>query len=71
MPGRSKRHFDPTDAQRLLDALEEARRACTEASRKAPIRGDVYLASERVVEAIDEVALVLTGKRDYFWLKGY
>ena len=70
MPGKSRRRFDDADAKELLEALEAARRACVQAGRKAPIRGEVYLAAERVMDAIDDAALVLAGRRDHFWLKG-
>ena len=69
MPSKSRRHFDDMDRKALLDALEVARRACVQAGRKAPIRGEVYLAAEKVTDAIDDAALLLTGRRDYFWLK--
>ncbi len=69
MAGRSRRHFDEADAKVLLEALEAARRACVQAGRKAPIRGDVYLTAEKVIDAIDDAALVLTGRRDHFWLR--
>ncbi len=66
MPGKSRRHFDDMDKQALLDALEAARRACIQAGRKAPIQGDVYLSVEKVMNAIDDAALILTGRRDHF-----
>ncbi len=69
MRGKSRRHFDEADAKELLEALEAARRACVQAGRKAPIRGEVYLAVEKLMDAIDEVALVLTGRRDHFHTK--
>jgi hypothetical protein len=71
MPGKSHRHFDDMDRKALLDALEVARRACVQACRKTPIRGEEYLAAEKVQEAIDDAALVLTGRRDHFWLKSH
>ena len=55
----------------LLEGLEAARRVCVQAGCKAPIRGDAYIAAEKVIEAIDDVALVLTGRRDHFWLKSH
>ncbi len=64
-----KRHFDPLDTQQLLAALAVTRRGCVQATRKAPIRGEVYLAAEKVIEAIDDAAFVLTGRRDHFWLR--
>ncbi len=71
MAGKARRHFDDVDQKALLGALEAARRACVQANRKVPIRGEVYLASEKVMDAIDDAALVLTGKRDHFWLREY
>ena len=71
MAGKTRRHFDDVDRKALLDALEAARRACVQASRKTLIRGEVYLASEKVMDAIDDAALVLTGRRDHFWLKNH
>ncbi len=71
MTDKSRRHFNETDAKVLLEALEAARRACVQAGRKAPIRGEVYLAAEKIIDAIDEAALVLTGRRDHFWLREY
>jgi hypothetical protein len=29
------------------------------------------MAAEKVIEAIDDAALMLTGRRDHFWLKGH
>lgn len=71
MAGKSRRHFDETDAKVLLEALEAARRVCVQAGCKAPIRGDAYIAAEKVIEAIDDAALVLTGRRDHLWLKSH
>ncbi len=66
---RRSRHFDSIDVQPLLEALEVARRGCVQAGRKAPIQGEVYQSVQKVMDAIDEAALVLTGKRDHFWLQ--
>ncbi len=63
------RRFDSTDAQQLLEAIDVARHACVQAGHKAPIRGEVYQTVQKVMDAIDEAAFVLTGKRDHFWLK--
>ena len=71
MARKARRHFDYVDKKALLYALETARRACVQANRKVPIRGEVYLASEKVMDAIDDAALVPTGRRDHFWLKGH
>ena len=71
MPRKSQRHFDDVDKKALLDALETARRACIQARRKAPIGCEVYVVAEKVKEAVDDAALVLTGNREHFWLKGH
>ncbi len=59
---RKSRHFDPIDVQQLLEALGDARRGCVQAGRKAPIQGEVYQSVQKVMDAIDEAALVLNGK---------
>ena len=69
MAGKSRRHFDETDAKVLLGALEAARRTRVQAGSKAPIWGDVYVAAEKVIDAIDDAALVLTWRQDHFWLR--
>ena len=46
-------------------------RFCVQANWKTPIRGDVYLSVEKVMDAIDDAALTLTGRKDHFWLKGH
>jgi hypothetical protein len=64
-----KRHFEPHDSDRLLEAIGACRRACVTASRVAPIGGPIYRAADRLMEEIDLVAEVLTGNRQHFWLK--
>jgi hypothetical protein len=66
MVGKSRRHFDDMDREALLDALEVARRACVQANRKTAIPGEVYISVEKVMDAIDDAALILTGRRDHF-----
>jgi hypothetical protein len=65
MPPR-KRLFTDLDAKPLLEQLGEMRRASTTASAKAPVRGELYLALERLDAAIDDVAGVITGRREHF-----
>ena len=57
---RHKRHWSPLDERYLLDTLEDARRACTQACGKVEIQGDLYNALHKVTQAIDEVC-VATG----------
>jgi hypothetical protein len=53
----------------LLDALGQTRAQLTAAMGKLPIRGPEYRAAESVTDAIDGLAEVLTGSRQYFWAK--
>jgi hypothetical protein len=55
----------------LLKAIGECRRACITASTHAPIRGDVYKATEALCERIDDLAQILTGDRTHFHLKAH
>ena len=64
-----RRVFGEIERKALLHAIEQCRDACIDASRKAPVRGDVYEVAEKLVAAIDDVAEVLTGDRRHFWLK--
>ena len=64
-----RRYFGPNDAGALLEAIGACRRACVAASTVAPIGGPIYRAANRLMEAIDLVAEVLTGNRRNFWLK--
>jgi hypothetical protein len=68
---RHQRHFSPRDEEQLLDALREARTACTRAMGKAPINGPVYIALTQVTEAIDEVCAATGRKHEHFWLKSH
>jgi hypothetical protein len=64
-----RRHFSAHHEAELLDALEEARRACTQASGKVEIGGDLYKALQKVTETIDNVAVATGRKREHFWAK--
>jgi hypothetical protein len=64
-----RRSFTPGEAARLLEALGQSRAQLTAAMGKLPIRGPEYLAAESVMDAIDGLAEVLTGSRQYFWAK--
>jgi hypothetical protein len=59
-----------------MDTLEDARRACTQASGKVEINGDLYRALHKVMEAIDEVCVAEGRRRDHSanpleWLSGH
>jgi hypothetical protein len=66
---KTKRMFSETDRQALLTAIEQCRKASIDALRRAPCTGDVYARASALVDAIDGVAEVLTGKREHFWLE--
>jgi hypothetical protein len=52
----------------LLDALEECRRVVTREMATMKAAGPLYYSGATVVAAIDALALMLTGQRDYFAL---
>lgn len=59
------------DRKGLLTALGECRAAVLRASIKMTINGPFYYSAATVVSAIDGLALLLTGERDYFHLQGH
>ena len=54
------------DRDALLAALGTCRDACVRACTRAPIKSDVYGATGKLMDAIDDVAGVLTGDRTHF-----
>jgi hypothetical protein len=64
---RRPRAFSDLAKRQLLDSLRPARRDCTLALSKAPIYGDEYQAILKVMEAMDDLAQVLTGDRERLW----
>jgi hypothetical protein len=66
MTRRSTRVFGPAQQEALLDAVRACRHACVRAVAAAPIGGPVYVAAGRLMEAIDDLAEVLTGDRRHF-----
>jgi hypothetical protein len=61
--------FTEAGRQALLTAIEQCRKACIDALRRAPCTGDVYRRTSALVDAIDGVAEALTGDRQHFWLE--
>jgi hypothetical protein len=61
--------FTETDRQALLNAIEQCRKASIDALRRAPCTGDIYARTSALVDAIDDVAELLTGNREHFWLE--
>ena len=64
-----KRILSPVAVKALLDALERARRACTDFIGSAPINEPHYRAVGEVMRAIDGFAEVATGSREHFHAK--
>jgi hypothetical protein len=59
------------DRPKLLAALGECREAVIEAMAKMKVTGPLYYSASTVLAAIDALALMLTGQRAYFDLKGH
>lgn len=55
----------------LLDALGQCRHVVTREMATMKVPGPLYYSASTVVAAIDALALMLTGQRDYFALKGH
>ena len=66
---KAKRMFTETDRQKLLSAIEQCRKASFDALRRAPCTGHIYARTSALIDAIDAVAELLTGNRQYFWLE--
>lgn len=70
--GSKPRHaFDPLLNQNLLRMLRTCRDASTDASGKVPIGGELYQRLDRLRGAIDDIAEIITGDRQHFWLKAH
>jgi hypothetical protein len=67
-PLRSDRFIDRL---RLLDALGGCRQTITREMARMEINGPLYYSASTVLAAIDGMALLLTGNRDHFHLKGH
>ncbi len=63
--------FGEMDRRELLEALRRCRGACVEAHRHTGFDTDLYKRVTALEGAIDDVAEVLTGNREHFWLKSY
>lgn len=67
MNQRTKRGF--VKVEPALDSLRVGRDGAVQVCRDAKISSKEYLASQKLIEAIDELAGVLTGDKGYFHLK--
>jgi hypothetical protein len=59
------------DRPALLAALGTCRSAVIQEMTKMKPAGPLYYSASTVLAAIDALALMLTGQRDYFALKGH
>ncbi len=72
MPRRQNRRSDRfVDRERLLAAMGACRETITREQARMEISGPLYFSSSTVLAAIDGLALMLTGRRDYFHLTGH
>ena len=68
---RHQRNFDALEERYLIETLGDARHACTRASGKVEINGDLYKALQKLTEAIDDVCVATGRNREHFWLKSH
>lgn len=68
-PNRRSDRF--VDRERLLTAIGACREKITREQARMEVCGPLYHSSSTVVAAIDGLALMLTGRRDYFHLTGH
>jgi len=71
MPSRSKRSDRFVERERLLAAMGDCRETITRELARMEISGPLYFSSSTVLAAIDGLALMLTGQRDHFHLRGH
>jgi cupin 2 domain-containing protein len=72
MPRKPNRRSDRfVDHERLLAAIGACRERITREQSRMEVCGPLYHSSSTVVAAIDGLALMLTGRRDYFHLAGH
>jgi hypothetical protein len=64
-----RRIFSEHDAQALLQAVADCRRAAILALSRAPIHAEGTQAVLQLLAALDEVAEALTGDRERFWMR--
>jgi len=57
-----RRKLTESDLKPLIDAVLTCRAACVTVLLAAPVQGDVYLATEDVLRALDEATDVLSGR---------
>jgi hypothetical protein len=69
MTNRRQRIFSDSDADDLLRAVGECRRAAVLALSRAPIHAEGTKAVMELLAVLDSIAEALTGDRERFWAK--
>jgi hypothetical protein len=67
---RSSRSDALVDRPRLLSALGDCRKTLTGEMSRMTVNGPLCYSASTVLAAIDGLALMLTGRREYFWEQG-
>ena len=69
---RYQPRFREAEKQALLQAIGACRKSCIEAGHHALFdRKDVLAACSSIQAGIDKLAEMLTGDREYFWMKAH
>ena len=63
---RSKRFLSEEDKQTFLAKAGELRTSCVGMQTRGPINDPLYASISKLMDAIDGVAEVVTGRRDHF-----
>ena len=69
MAGRRQPAFDILSQADLLPKLAEARKALIRAGESMPRGSVTRSATDQIVRNIDDLTLLMTGDREYFWSK--
>lgn len=67
--GKTKRVWLESDTEEAIAAIRDCRKRTGRLMMNAPIHGPQYRVLTKLARHIDDVALVLTGQRDYFMAK--
>lgn len=67
---RLSRAISPQAAE-VLEAMREARLAMVRVRTAYPINGPEYVAAGLAMSRVDDLAEILTGRREYFWNRSH
>ena len=71
MVRRTSRSDKFVNRPQLLAAMGACRDVITREMARMEVNGPIYYSASSVLAAIDGLALMLTGRRDYFHLRGH